>query len=202
MGGCITIIILLILIIIYFIDKYSLHKALKERVSWCASNDRLQRDNLTLLEHINNIEADLKYKIVTELEESMAKDILQSFKNDLIQAYFNDRLSVDRKIINPNYYLKDKAYFFILLSSFLRKHECEPYFNSKTMYILKSKETYGRWGGELYDATYELADLGIVYHKLYYLAQLFCEKCGFSSHGETERIKKCLETKEIQISRM
>ena len=195
---------LLIIVLICCIDqiiRYSKQKTLKERVASCVARNRMH-GNLTLLEDINDVKADIEYKIVSEAEGKIANEILQCYKSELIQDYFNDRLNTDRKIIHPDYHLEDRAYFFITLSSFLRDHECETYFNSKAMYTLKSKKTYGYWGGELYDATYELTDVGIVYHKMFYLTQLFCETRGWSSHRETERIIECLETKEIKISRV
>lgn len=193
--------IIVTLLFVYVLHKYHTQKTLKKRVSWCVASSNLERYNLSLLEHINSVDADLKYMIVGETEEQIAKYILETYQSKLAQDYFNDKLSISKEVINSRYAQTDEAYFFISLSRFLQEHECEKYFNEKQMYTTKTYKSYGSWGGELFDATYEFTDVGFVYHKLYYLAQLYCEKLGWSSHAETERLEKCLECKEIQVSR-
>ena len=65
MSEYISFLIIIISLLGYFIHQYSKQKTLKKRVSWCVTNNALQRSCLTLLEHINNIKADLKFKIVS-----------------------------------------------------------------------------------------------------------------------------------------
>lgn len=203
MGAYITIIILLVLLTIYLIDKNSLQKALKDRVAWCVTaDDNEKRYGLTLLEYLNNVKAELKYKIVDEEETSISEYILKQYQSELLQSYFNEQIKQSRKEIEPKYHSQGQGYFFITLSDFLSKHECESRFYDKEMYNTKSYKSYGTWGVPLFDATYELTDFAVVYHKMYYLAQLFCESHGLSSHSETERIKNCLESKEIKVSRI
>ena len=163
--GLIIFAVLAILFLIYKLYNYSIRKALKEEVSWCVSNDNQKRGNLTLLQHINNVEADLKYKIVTDTEKSIAEEILQCYQEELSQAYYNDRLTVIQKLFQRRYKDNGMEYFFISLSNFLSKHECEKEFNGKEKYITKSFKSYGEWGGLLYDATYSLTDIWKVYHK-------------------------------------
>ena len=143
-----------------------------------------------MLSHINNIKADLKYKIVSEEERSIANEILKHYKSELSQNYFKDYLSTDSKIINPKYYNENEAYFFSTLSTFLGKHSSKYDFCGIEVCITKSYESH--------ISTCELTEAGIVYYKLYYLVQLFCESIGLS-YIYSDRLKETLDTKQVKF---
>jgi hypothetical protein len=144
------------------------------------------------------------YRIYGDEERNIAKGILEQYQQDLIQRYFSGKLSA---AYSPPK-LTNAEYFLFTLSEFLQKHECETTFNGNEMYKTKDYKSYGSWGGPLYDATYELTDYAVVYHKMYYIAQMYCltlrknpldtSEMSFQCAEET---KKVIDTREMKVSR-
>ena len=72
----------------------------------------------------------------------------------------------------------------------------------------KEYKSYGSWGGVLFDATYELTDFAVVYHKMYHIAQTYCltlrenplDTNTVAFQG-AEYTKKVLDTREMKVSR-
>lgn len=189
---------------------YTLKKRLHEHVAWCVSNDSLlYRCGLTLFDYIWNaqVKHDLskEYRLIADSERTTAKEILKYFQEYLNQAYFKGDLSFSRENVN----MASETYFIVLLKYYLEKHECETYFHENKMYTTKSYKSFGRWGGELFEATYELTDYAVVYHKILYTVRLcyldiFKEKIQEHSvaHRSAEYSKKVLDSKEIEVSRV
>ena len=133
----------------------------------------------------------------------MVKDILAEFQKELIQDYFNNNL----KIIKSKYAIPAEHYFMFALTSFLEDHQCDHDFHGNAMQKERlSYKRYGDWGGPCYDATYSLTDFALVYHRLYYVAYLFCRSSKILNPNgvafqNSESIIRILDTKQIQISR-
>jgi hypothetical protein len=200
-------------------------KDLFSKVAWCATNDsHIYRHNMSLLDWLCKVphyskrkvpdcffpNADKlflieeKYWFKDDEEISIAKEILREYQKDLIQRYFTGRLSVDRS----THKLTDEEYFLVTLKDFLEQRECDKYFNDHQMYITKSYKDHGSWGTPLFDATYELTDYAVVYHKMYLIAQVYCltlrknplDTDTMSFHN-SEYSKKVLDTREMKVSR-
>ena len=133
----------------------------------------------------------------------MVKDILSEFQKELIQDYFSNKL----KIVKSKYDIPGEHYFMFALTSFLEDHQCDYDFQGNPMHKdTLSYKRYGDWGGPCYDATYSLTDFALVYHKLYYVAYLFCKSSEiFNPKGvafrNSESIRSILDAKQIQMSR-
>ena len=200
-------------------------KFLFNNVAWCVTEDsHIYRCNMQLIDWLHNIpfysikkkSADCffpnadklfpiheKYRIHIDEERTIAKEILKQYQQDLIQRYFSGKLSL---AYSPPK-LTSAEYFLFTLSEFLQKHECEKSFNGNEMYKVKDYKSYGSWGGALYDATYELTDYAVVYHKMYYIAQMYCLTLRknpldteTTSYISAEVTKKVIDTREMKVS--
>lgn len=225
----VTIIIILMLIIAFLLFKFYEHfneRDLFNKVAWCTTeNSFICRCNLHLIEWLCNVpfystkecrpdrffpNADKlffiheNYCIRGDKEYNIAKEILEQYQRDLIQKYLSGKLREDSSIRK----LTEAEYFLYTLAFFLQKHECEKIFNGNEMYKTKDYKSYGSWGGPLYDATYELTNFAVVYHKMYYIAQMYCltlrknplDTDTISFIG-TEETKKVIDTREMKVSR-
>ena len=103
--------------------------------------------------------------------------------------------------------LSGEGYFVFTFTAFLGKYECQKMFNGNKMYTTKTYESHGMWGGSLFDAIYELTDYAVVYHKLYYFAQLqWLEYFGDPTNHDTvaykslQNTKKVIDTRQIEVS--
>lgn len=212
--------------LIYKLYEYYKGRALFNKVAWCVTKDsHTYRCNLHLTDWIHNIRfystkkkppdcffpnADKlfpiseKYCIHVDEEWSIAKEILEQYQLDLIQKYFSGTLYTDRSITK----LTGAEYFLFTLQEFLRKHECDTTFNGNEMYKTKDYTPLGTWGVPLFSATYELTDYAVVYHKVYYIAQMYCltlrenplatNTVAFQS---AEATKEVIDTREMKVSR-
>ena len=211
--------------LVYKTHQYSLAKTLKSRVSWCVTdNSNIYRCNMSLLEWLCNVPhyakrkernyffpnadksfpIDEKYWLSGEEELNIAKEILYAYQKELSQEYFSGQLSVSRFVCK----LSNAEYFLVTLKEFLEKYECKDTFNDKRMYSTKSYKSFGSWGVPLFDATYELTDFAVVYHKIYLIAQIYCLALRenpldttTTSYHSAEYTKKVLDTREMEVSR-
>jgi hypothetical protein len=220
-----TILILVFCFLVYKTRQYSLDKRLQSHVSWCVTDDsNIYRCNMSLLEWLCNVphysknkrpdcffpNADKlfliedKYWLSGEEELSIAKEIIREYQKELIQKFFSGRLVANRFACK----LTDEEYFLLTLKEFLEKYQCETTFHGNSMYNTKEYKSYGYWGAPLFDATYELTDYAVAYHKIYYVTQMYCLTLRENpldtnalSFQWTEDTKKVLDTKEIKVSR-
>jgi hypothetical protein len=220
-----AILIFIFCFLIYKTYQYSLDKKLQRHVSWCVTNDsNLYRCNMSLLDWLYDVQhyskkkkADCffsnadkmfliedKYWLSGEEELSIAKEILCAYQKELSQEYFSGHLIANRLVCK----LSHAEYFLLSLKDFLQKYECETTFNGQQMYITKSYKNLGSWGVPLFEATYELTDLAVVYHKMYLIAQMYCLTLRENPLDTTttfyhsaEYTKKVLDTREMEVSR-
>ena len=194
-----------------------------EKVAWCVVDDSKVRSNLSLLDWLRNVQFYAKRKEANyffphgdklflieekywlrETEFDCAKQILKAYQKDLIQKYFTNHLieySFTRK-------LTEAEYFLCTLNEFLEDHECEKTFDGNQMYNTKKYKDLGCWGTPLFEATYELTDFAVVYHKMYFIAQTYCLTLrknpldtDTTSYQNAEATRKVLDTREIEVSR-
>lgn len=196
-AGCICAVILAFV----FIKKYRSGKCLYEKVSWCMTER--QRGSYQIYDCIWSLQYDLpdQYKLKAS-EEQNAAFILDVFQEDLSSLYFHGKLSKSTKVLG----ITREGYFFLSLCSFLDKRECGVSLNEREKYVLLEKTSHGMWGTELYDAKYQLTDFGIVYTKLLYYAQLYCESNRYTDKFglaiNSDHIKARIDCGKIEISVM
>ena len=180
---------------------------LYEKIKWCVADSpdiysydkkcsvRL-RTVIYRIQHEFGVEE--KYRI-SESDREFIDEIIRAYQDELIQKYFNGWAS--------NYKLSNEDYFVVTFNAFLEKHECEQTLRGKNMYTTKSYKSRGCWGTPLFDATYELTDYAVTYHKLYYITQLKCIQLhgkpiseGSIANIVLETCKKAIDTREIEVS--
>lgn len=205
-GICCSLLFLAIIIIWECVNKSrknELSMALYERVQWCATKNNNYRC-FSLKENIyNELEKiESQYRLSESDPLCFVDELLLKYRENLIDSYFSDRLSKSKQIL----VLPCKEYFFFTLLCYLKKHECETSFCGHDMYDLIHRTNYGQWGGQLYSATYSITDYGLVYQKLYYTVARFCEENEYTKKlincNLTQTIKKCIDTREIESSRL
>lgn len=153
----------------------------KEWVAWCVTkNSQTFRCALSLSDYIKNaqISAHVQdvYRIHSEEEWDMVKAILDGFKAKLTEDYFSDLIPYK----SSKYVIPGEHFFMFRLFCYLADHQCESNISGHDMHNRTiSHKSYGSYGGPLYDATYELSDFGVVFHKLYYISYLFCKRSPF-----------------------
>lgn len=146
----------------------------------------------------------LEYCILESQEKEYAWEIFKHFQLEWARSYFNDEL----KIVAHKKRLDHGDYFCVALYSFLSMHECDYTFLGHDMYKLISRKDYGSWGVRHYDAIYELNDFSVVFHKLQLITYAGClhsqslNSDGSFSKRQYDDIKRVLDTKQIEISRM
>ena len=220
-----AIFVLVFCILVYKTYQYSLEKKLQSHVSWCVTDDpNLHRCNMSLLAWLCKVphyskkkspdcffpNADKlfliedKYWLNGDEELNTAKEILREYQKDLSQKYFSGYLIASRLKCK----LSDAEFFLLTLKEFLEKHECETTFCGNKMYKTKEYKSYGSWGLPLFDATYELTDFAVVYHKMYLIAQVYCLTLRENPLDTntlyfqwTESAKEVLDTREMKVSR-
>ena len=182
-------------------------RSLRYLVGWSVSTDNHIRCNISLSAYILNAQIKLslpqEHRISGSVETDYMKEILAEYQRDLSQSYFKGHL----KVIKSKYAVSGEHYFMYTLQRFLEGHQCDYEFLGHDMRKKRLEyKRYGDWGGPLYDSTYSLTDFAIVYHKLYYIAYLFCKNSKITNpNGDTyqddEFLKEILDTQQIQISR-
>ena len=178
----------------------SLDNTLRYLVSWCAAESSMSgRCNLSLWAYVCNAQIEKKlpkqYALTSE-ERDDAELILKAYQKDLSERYFAGCIKPNRAYSR----LRGQDYFMLTLRDYLHEHECDLYMGERVKYNLISRKDYGSWGGQLYDAEYELTIFGRVYHKLMFIAELYSAEGPVSIYikdGHT-----VLDSNRIQISRM
>lgn len=201
-----NVLLFVLIICIYNIYQYSLKKKLYELVAWCCATKHKQYNFHELFDLLNviynaqtKLEVDSKYRIDSEEERSVMCDIIESYQNELSLKYFEGRLRVDRQITN----MSDSEYFMFSLCSFLQDNACEYDFNNNKMYNFISAKRYE--GGDY--EKYSLTDYAVIYHKLYYITYLFCQKNkqinkNNQYYNSLDWLKKIIDTREKEMSRV
>lgn len=207
------------------INKHYQERDLFNKVRWCVLDNSEIRCNLNLIEWLCNVphysqkkesncffpNADKlfliqeKYNIQGEEERNIAKEILKEYQKDLVQSYFlGQGCTTDRNLTK----ITEQEYFLLTLANFLNKHECEKEFNGHQMYITKSYKDRGCWGTFLFNATYELTDYAVVYHKMYYITQIYCLTLrknpldtSAALFARAEYTKRVIDVREMDVSR-
>nr|WP_287920799.1 hypothetical protein [Ruminococcus sp.] len=205
--------IVLVVILVYVVIKKSIdnvkEKKLKEVVAWCvADNPTDFRRYLQLWQYVSNAQTDLnllrEYCISTDKEWSLARDIIKGFKKDIIQKFLSNQLSIP----TSKYVIPCETYFMYMLLGYCEKHQCDYKFLGYDMHKKTiSYENYGSWGGQLYDATYELTDFAIVLYKLYYITYMHCKNSDqLNTNGEywtnEHFIEDTIDSKRLSVSRI
>lgn len=207
--------ILIILSIVLFCflfsktKEYYKNKKVKELFAWIISENSADfRCNLHLHNYIANAQNKCnllqEHRVTSDEEWNTVKEILIEFQKDATIKYFTDNYHIPKS----RYVINGEVYFIYLLNSYLESHQCEDKVAGHKMHskTLNYKD-YGSWGAPLFDATYELSDFGIIYHKLYYISYMFCKNNPvLNAKGELwtveESIEEIIKSKQISISRL
>lgn len=183
-------------------DRYKRNDIFK-KVKWCISYDSFNNTEADrkMYTHILRLQHQLsigeRYRITND-ESDIIIEILHSFQQDLIQRYFNDSLTSCKYI--------EEVFFTISLMEFLEKHQCKQTFNGNEMHTPKNYQEYGTWGATSFSATYVLTDYAIIFYKLLYITQLYCNKLlnitdtnklGFIT---AETTKVAIDTRHIDVN--
>lgn len=195
-------------------EKFTLHRL----VSWVVSeDDHIYRCNLSLLHYIHNTQIALEIptarRITGDIERNYAKTILSIFSSNLADSFFCDKLECENfeklcKYSRIDGYEIEIHFFMFQLFKFLRKHECDRFFGNHDMHQRTiSYEEKGMWGGPLFDASYELSDFALVYHKMLYISYKFCAMSSIFSEEvfrfvSEESFANVIDTRQINISRI
>lgn len=202
----------MILCLSVFFPKYRQHRehtTLYNLVSWCVTKDSsFYRCNLPLYSYVFNAQNDLdipsQYRLSVSQDKTTVEELLTFFQNELTKNYFEGSL----KCVKSKYVIPGDHFFMFALNSFLREHQCDSCFNGHDMHKKTlSYSSHGSWGAPLFDASYELSDFAVIYHKLYYISYLFCKNSKVlntkgDAYRNSESIKKILDTRQIDISRI
>ena len=200
----------LILILVFTIDKtikYYRKKELFKLVSWSVIGDYnpvLGNYSYTseLMSAINNAQSgnkiDSKYKIAEDDIESV-REIVQEFQTYMARLYFRDNL----QLIKSKYVVSNTDYFMASLFVYLSNNSLEREFLGHDMF--GERVEYKRFNdGSGYSATDTLSDYGYLFYKLFHITCTYCQsstalKGIVVAPWAEERIKKALETKQIEI---
>ena len=161
--------------------KYTQEQKLRGLVSWSAIGDyspafgRYSYVRELLIAVLNaqyNDAIDKKYRIAEEIEKQYVNEILKEYQKDIMRSYFKGHLA----LIKSKYAIRGEDYFMFSLHDFLSEHQCDYKFLGYDMH--KERLEYTRYGETIsagFDATYALTDFAIVYHKLYFIAYMYCK---------------------------
>lgn len=182
-------------------NEYISIMSTKNAVAWCCtiSNDIFRR-NMTLRNVIKNAQIELtimdECQIAGDEEWETVEKIIKGFQIETVQDYFCD-LIVLPTVKNSTHL--NKVYFMYLLLRYIEKHEMDQLFLGNYMFARTiDRKDYGRWGAQLYDATYELSDFAIALQKLHYICYMYCkrsividqEKAGWDDYHSIEETIK------------
>lgn len=212
----ICLVIILIAVILYFssaLIEYYKRKRLHNLVAWTVIKSKpaellVYSHDQPLWSYLEDAQSRLHvpqdHCITSDKEWEFVREILDAYQKDLVQSYFkNHLLLLDSKCV-----LSGEDYFMVALHTYLSTHQCDYKFLSYNMHEKRLEyKSYGSWGGALYDAAYSLSDFAVAYHKVLYLAYLYCKKSNvinpsgslFTNEAHLEEI---LNTKTIKISRV
>lgn len=212
--------VILVLIVLYLWGRVRSHREselLYKFVAWCVSKDDLvYRCNLSLLHYVHNAQISLKisdsHSIRGDIERGYAKSILDGFTSYLCESYFCHKINRDNlrklgKWEKIDGYFIEIHFFMFQLYNYLSSHQCDSHFLGQDMHCKTlSRKDYGMWGGPLYDATYELTDFAVVFHKMLYISYMFCKNSSIyadviSKYATEQSYIDVINTKQISISR-
>lgn len=201
---------MLIIALVVTLKKKSEFNDYKENAGWlickrrnCSVGER-DSDYLSYILSVQNkLNLDEKYHIKTEEEKSIANEILDAFRNEIIFQYFYGTLSIPK-----NEYLSKFKYIpfsktdllIINLEDFLSSNSGKSYIGDNKMHE-KTLSKYEN-GYTLGDYQYQLSDFGLVFFKLYYITNLYCNqsKTIFSLNC-ADSIKQNIDNQEIWLHR-
>ena len=181
--------------------EYAQAQKLRDLVSWSAIGDyspALGRNSyvrellFTVLKAQRNEYIDEKYRIDEE-EKQYVIEIIEDYQRDIMRSYFKGHLTM----IKSKYVISGEDYFMLMLYSFLSDHQCDYDFLGHGMH----KE---RIHSESYGSTYALTDFAVAFHKVYYIAYMYCRRKDtlrkFVPGWNENNIKEILDTNQIQLS--
>lgn len=191
--------------------EYTQAQKLRDLVSWSAIGDyspALGRHSYvrellaTILNAQFNDAIDKKYRITEESEKQYVIEIIEDYQRDIMRSYFKGNL----KMIKSKYVIHGKDYFMLMLYIFLSDHQCDYDFLGHDMH--KERISYKSYGSSFsagFDATYALTDFAVVFHKVYYIAYIYCRRNEtlrkFVPEWNEKNLKEILDTNQIQLSR-
>lgn len=182
---------LLLLLLLYKLIDYYRQVRLQRKVAWCMSKKKRYG---ALTECIFN---DYRFTKVPETENQlhggnnedfkMVRVLLEDYQRELSTRYF------DGTLVSNISKLREYDFFMLTLCAYLELHECDMEIcGNKLFNVIERKE---------YIETCEPTDFGVVYLKLRYATELFCEN---NKHIETSRnksaeTKKNLDSKQVKF---
>lgn len=202
-------ILLLLFVLVAIVAFKKWHEASQERslrtlVGWSTSSDNHIRCNLALSAYIYKAQIRLleNYRISGDEERKAVNEILEEYRKNLVQAYFAGKLSIPKS----KYVVQGQDYFMFALYAFLSDHQCDYEFLGHDMHKERiSYKSYGSAFNSGFDATYSLTDFAVVFHKMHYIAYMYCRGSeilkNYVPAWNEEKLKEILDTKQIQLSR-
>lgn len=139
-----------------------------------------------------------EYCITEEKENKYMHEIIEEFQKEMALSYFKGNL----KIFKSKYVMQGENYFMLLLHSYLQEHQCDYNFLGYDMH--NERIAYKEYDGGGYMATDTLTEFAITYHKIYYIAHVYCKNCKPIVESDAfiidieDNIKKILDTKQIK----
>ena len=204
-----TLFVLLAIIAFVKWHEYTQEKKLRDLVSWSAIGDyspSLGRNSyvrellFAVLNAQYNEDIDEKYRI-TEEEKQYVIEIIEDYQRDIMRSYFKGQ----NIVIKSKYVISGKDYFMLMLYTFLSEHQCDYDFLGHDMH--KERVSYKSYGSSItagFDATYALTDFSVVFHKMYYIAYMYCRRSDslrkYIPEWNENNIKEILDTNQIQLS--
>lgn len=141
-----------------------------------------------------------EYCITEKKENKYMHEIIEEFQKEMARSYFKGEL----KTIKSKYIMQGENYFMLLLHSYLQEHQCDYNFLGYDMH--NERISYKEYDGGGYMATDTLTEFAVTYHKMYYIAHVYCKNCKPIVESEIplfdneKSIEKILDTKQIEIS--
>jgi hypothetical protein len=221
LGFFIPLTVTLIIVIIVMAANLFCRNELFKRVKWVCSKDDNIRCNIAMVDWVLNVQSyslkkqsdiffprgakmfpiEASYRL-TEEEREMAKKIICEYQQDMIATYFYDNLSSHISI----YKLTEPEYFIYTLTEFLMKNQCKDMVAGQKMYDTLDFRNHGEYGRILYDATLQLTDFAVAYHKMLYIAQNYYLMFQKNPQDEdswiyvaTQNTKNVIDTKTIGV---
>lgn len=206
-----AILFLLMLLLAYYIHTLHLYKQqskLRYLVAWSVtthySSTPSIRPGLDLIDYIyraqRNLNIPTDYCFTKQSELEIVDILLKEYQRSLAQKYFNYNL-LPAKFNKP---VSGEQYFMYMLCNMLEQHQCDSYYLEHGMHAERlSYKEYGSWGATHYDATYLLSDFALTYHKLYYVAYLYCQHDSILNQNKDfsapDSIKEIINTQKINV---
>ena len=206
----VIIFIMLLIALIATLKKKSELNEYKENAAWliCKQRDftvgEREYDYLSyVLSAQKQTKLNEKYHIKTEEEKEMAREILDEFRDEIIFQYFYGKLSFPKneKLSKLKYRpFSNEDLLIINLEDFLSENSGKSYIGNNKMHE-KSLYKYEN-GSHFGDYQYQLSDFGIVFFKLHYITNLYCQQSKTIFRlNYIDSIKKNLDTQEIWLHR-